>query len=484
MEGRPLTEEVDIQDYWRAIRRGWRIWASVGLIAAISAGIWSYCIRPTEYRAAASIVAAGELSPSASRITGILAKVPIELPSEVGSEAELCGYILQTRATRQAVIKECNLQQVVGASSPAEASRWLERWTKTELKRPNIARLEVALPGCPRVVELVAKGARKKAAALARRVASSYVTALDERLSQLQLTAAKRKRIFLHEQKQQVETDLTAAENELQQWEAEHEVMEVDSTGKLVLQRLMGLEERREQARVELEAAQQHARGLRDKLKEQPEMESASVVHRANPLVDQIREKLVSLESELAVAREAEGKSAQHPEVRKLQRELEAAQQALAQEQQRAMVKASTTEVANPVARKLREELVLEEVAIIASEARIEGLGEALRRTEQQMANLSQEALDYSRLTRKVKIKQVIFETLATEYERALVEEQGAEPVFRVIDEPVAPEYPAGPDMVSDMGLAGGIGVLVGWAWIMAGGLRSKGEEGRGEDSG
>ena len=484
MEGRPLPEEVDIQDYWRAIRRGWRVWAGAGLIAAISAGVWSYCIRPTEYRAAASIVAAGELSPNASRITGILAKVPIQLLSEVGSEAELCGYILQTRATRWAVVKECNLQEVLGGSSPAEASRRLERWTKIELKRPNIARLEVVLPGRPRVVELLAKGAREKVAELAVRIVNSYVSALDERLSQLQLTAAKRKRIFLHEQKQQVEADLTTAEHELQQWEAGHEVVEVDSTGKLVLQRLMGLEEQREETRVELGVAQQHARGLRDKLKEQPEMEPASVVHRANSLVDQIREKLVSLESEMAVARDVEGKSAQHPEVRKLQRELEAAQQALSQEQQRAMVKASITEVANPVARKLREELVLEEVAIIASEARIEGLGEALWRTEQQMVNLSVEALEYSRLTRKVKIKQVIFETLATEYERALIEEQGAEPVFRVIDEPVAPEYPAGPDVVGDMGLAGGMGVLVGWVWIMAGGLRSKGEGGRGEDSG
>ena len=127
MEGRPLIEEVNIHDYWRAVKGGWRVWVGAGLIAAISAGAWSYCIRSTEYRASASIVAAGELSPYASSITGIIAKVPIELPSEVGSEAELCGYILQTRATREAVVKECDLEQILGASSIAEASRRLER---------------------------------------------------------------------------------------------------------------------------------------------------------------------------------------------------------------------------------------------------------------------------------------------------------------------------------------------------------------------
>ena len=484
MEGRPSTEEINIQDYWRVTKAGWRVWVGAGLIAAISAGAWSYCVRSTEYRASASIIAAGELAASSSCITGILAKVPIELPSEVGSEAELCGYILQTRATHQAVVKECDLQQILAASTLSEASRRLGRWTRIELERPNIARLEVALPGHPRVVELVAKEAREKAAELAVRIVNSYMSTLHEQLSELQLTAAKRKRIFLHEQKQQVEAALSTAENELQQWEAEHEVVEVSSTGKLAVQMLMGLEEQQEQARVELGAARQHARGLRDKLNEQPDMEPASTVHRANPLVDQIREKLVSLESKLAVARDAEGKSAQHPEMRMLQRELQAAREALAQEQQRAMVKASTTEVANPVARKLREELVLEEATIIATEARIEGLGKAVQRTEQQMASLSQEALEYSRLTRTVKIKQTVFETLSTEYEQALIEEQGAEPVFRVIDEPVAAECAAGPHVMSDMGLAGGIGVLVGWLWIMAGGLGSKGKEGRGEGSG
>jgi len=484
MEDRPLIEEVDIYDYWRVIKARWRIWVGAGLIAAISAGVWSYCIRPTEYRASASIVAAGELGPRPSSITGILAKVPIELPSSVGSEAELCGYILQTRATRQAVVKGCNLEEVLGVSTLAEAAGRLERWTRIELERPNIVRIEVALSGRPRVVELVAKEARQEAAAHAVRIVNSYISTLHQQLSQLQLTAAKRKRIFLHEQKQQVEADLTAAENELQQWEAEHEAVEVDSTGKLVVQRLMGLEEQREQARVALGAAQQHARGLRDKLREQPGTEPSSIVRRANPLVEQIREKLVSLESKLSVARDVEGKSAQHPEVRTLQRELEAAQQVLAQEQQQAMVKASTTEVANPLAGKLREELVLEEATIIATEARIEGLGQAVQRTERQMANVSQDALEYSRLMRRVKIKQTVFETLSTEYEQALIEEQGAEPVFRVIDEPVTPEYPAGPHVMSDMGLAGAVGVLVGWLWIMAGGLGRKGKEGRGESSG
>ena len=478
------AEEINLQDYWQAIKQQWRVWLGVGLIAAISTGLWSYCIRPTEYIASASIVAAGELAPSPLQATGIIANLPIDLALRAGAEAELCGYILQTGTVRRAVVRECNLQQLLAPNSIEEASRRLGGRTEIQLERPNIVRLQVALPGRPRGAELLTKGARQEAAELAARTVNSYMAALRRQLSQLQLTAAKRKRIFLDEQKQKVQIELNATEQELQQWEAEHKVVELDGAGKLAVQRLMGIQYDQEKARVELRVVREYASSLRDKLKEQPAIEPASVVHRANPLVDEIREKLVSLESKIAVARDVEGKSAQHPEMRKLQRELEAAQQALVQEQQRGMIKASSTEIANPVAKKLREELALEEATITATEARIEGLGKALQRTEQQMVHLSVETLEYSRLARNAKIKQEIFETLATEYERALVEEQGGEPVFQVIDEPVVPEYPARPNVVSDMGLAGAIGVMVGLVWIMAGGLGRKEEEGSGESSG
>ncbi len=483
MEDQLTAEEINIWDYWEATKRAWRIWLGSGLIAAISAGIWSCCIQPTRYQASASIVATAELPPDYPQAISTMASALTGLAPGVGTEAELCKYILQTRETRCAVVKQCNLQQVLRASSATEASRRLEKWTKVKLERPNIARLEITLPGRPRVVEALAKEARREAAELAAQIANSYIKALHQQLSELHLAGAKRRRIFLEEQKQQVETELNRAAKELQQWEAEHKAVDVDEASKLAMQRLMNIEEQRELARVELAATRQRTRGLRQKLAEQPEAETATVVHQANPLVGQLRERLVTLESKLAVAKDAEGKSEQHPEVRKIQRELEATRQALAQEQQQEMLKASSTEVANPVAKKLQEELALEEVAITATEARIEGLGKALRRGEQQVVGLSEGALEYSRLVRKVRTKQAIFEALAGEYERALIEEQNKEPVFRVIDAPVAPEYPAGPNVANDMSLAGAMGVLIGWVWIMARGVRRKAEGGGDEKS-
>jgi len=250
--------------------------------------------------------------------------------------------------------------------------------------------------------------------------------------------------------------------------------MEISTVGKLATEELVDLQEQQEMTRLQLHTAQHHQEGLRQQLQQQPEMQAASVVHRTNPLVDELREKLVNLEAQLAVATEVEGKSRQHPDVRALQQQIDAATKALSEEQQQTMLKASTTEIANPIVRKLEEELVLEEANSTALEAKIEGLGEAIRRAEQEMAEMSGEALGYNRLLRNVEIKQTLFETLASEYEQALIEEQATEPVFYVIDEAMAPEQPEGPGPLVQMGLAGVIGILLAWVWIIVStGVRS-----------
>ena len=445
-----------------------------GVIAGLAALLWSCCIQSAEYATGTSIVAAGELPGTSLKNRWLVEALPIDLRTKAGIEAELCRYLLETRETRQRVAAQCSLRGYLAAASQQDTVRQLGNRSQTTLESPNIVILRVTLPGPSPLMGLFKGAKTAPTAQLTVRVVEAYLKVLGERLTQLHLTAAKRKRVFLEEQKEQIKTELEQAEEQLQGWQASHSVMEIGTAGKLATEELVGLQEQQEMTRVQLRATRHHKEGLRQQLQQQPEMQAASVVHRANPLVDEIREKLVNIEAKLAVATEVEGKSRQHPEVRALQQELDAATKALAEEQQQAMLKASTTEVANPAARKLKEELVLQEANSTALEARIEGLGEAIQRAEQEMAELSGEALGYNRLLRNVGIKQTLFETLASEYEQALIEEQATEPVFYVIDEAVAPERPEGPGPLVQTGLAGVIGILFAWVWIIAStGVRS-----------
>ncbi len=445
-----------------------------GVIAGLAALFWSYSIQSTRYATSTSIVATGQLPSTSLRNKWLVEALPIELPTEAGTGAELCRYILETNATQRQVVAQCSLQEGLGATSQQDAAQQLGNCTQTTLESPNIVILAVVLPGPSRLAGLFNRARTAPTAQLTVRVVEAYLKVLSERLTQLHLTAAKRKRVFLEEQKEQIRTELEQAEERLQSWQARHSVMEISTVGKLATEELVDLQEQQEMTRLQLHTAQHHQEGLRQQLQQQPEMQAASVVHRTNPLVDELREKLVNLEAQLAVATEVEGKSRQHPDVRALQQQIDAATKALSEEQQQTMLKASTTEIANPIVRKLEEELVLEEANSTALEAKIEGLGEAIRRAEQEMAEMSGEALGYNRLLRNVEIKQTLFETLASEYEQALIEEQATEPVFYVIDEAMAPEQPEGPGPLVQMGLAGVIGILLAWVWIIVStGVRS-----------
>ncbi len=438
-----------------------------GLVAGVVALIWSLFVAPGQYAASVTIVTSGELTRDADPLSGVMQALPFGLTAEVRSEAQLCRNILETQAVRIAVVEECELAGVLRARSSQDAAERLRSRTRVSVRRPSIVALTLTLPG--------RRGARlgpecdeaAEASELVVEVLNAYLKALSQRLSDLHLTAATRRRVFVEQQKHQLSQELIEAEERLQYWEAEHGIIEVDTVGRLATEALMNLEQAQDQARVELRAAAQQVASLSSQLERQPEMETASVVRQANPLVMKMREKLIELETERAVATQAEGNSQQHPKVRAIEQEITSVQQALAEEQERAMLTATATQIANPAARQLEQELIAWQVNKDTIEARISGLEAAIGRAKESVVELSDEALEYGRLLRTMKIKEALFETLASEYEQALIEEQATEPVFYVIDEPVVPERPEGPGPVVKTALAGVVGALVGWIWVM-----------------
>ena len=267
----------------------------------------------------------------------------------------------------------------------------------------------------------------------------------------------------------------------VQGWEEAHTLIEPELVGRLETEGLIRLQQGQEDVRVQLKTARQRLASLAEQQQKQPQMEMASVVRHSNPIIAKMRERLIELESRSAVAQHIEGKAEQHPEVRAIQEELNSARKALEEAEQEAMVEASTTETASAAARQVREELLTWQVNEQALEARMQGLRAAMERAEQGIAELSGEALEYGRLVRTAKIKERLFETLAAEYEQALIDEQGSEPSFYILDEPVPPEHPVGPGPLAKIALAGLLGGLVGWVWVVGWGGRRREERAGGE---
>ncbi len=469
------TQEITLQQYLSLTFDRWRVWVGAGIIAAVLAGMCSLLVVPEQYQATATIVTTGQMGNERESLRAIQA-LPIQMPGEVRSEAELCRQILETQTVRRQVVEECSLRAKLPGQSTQEIAKSLARRTKVAAKWPNLVTLTVTVPGSPRVSRARLSGREPEAARTAVKVIECYIRGLAKCLSEMHVTAAKRKRVFLEEQKRGMQEDLAEAEEALRGWEARHGIMQLEVAGKAVVEDLVSLQQSQEEARVELRGAKQRVAALQQELTQQPEMETAAVVQQANPLVAKLSERLVELETALAVATKVERKTEQHPEVRAIQQEIGETKEALAEEQERAMLEASRTEVASPTARRLQGDLVAWRVNREALEARIAGLDGAMKRAEAGVAELSGQALEYGRLVRTVKIREMLFETLAEEYEHALLEEQATEPAFHVLDAPVVPERPEGPGLLVRMILAALVGALVGWVWVMGSGERRKHE--------
>ncbi len=473
--------EIDIYEYVSTALNHWRVWVGTAIAAVIAATIWTVFIAPVEYSTTTSIIATGELLNNHERRGRVIEALPIALPQEAGAEAELCREILGTQAVRAAVIQKCQLMDILRARGAREAEAALARRTEVIIRRPGVVALKVTLPG-PRLVRLARSApSAQETKKLVVRVATAYTEAAQDCLSELRLTAAKRKRVFLERRKQEVGEGLAQAESTVRLWEAAHRLMRPELVGKLSTEELIRLQQAQEEARVEAKTARRRIASLRKQQEEHPEMEPASVVRRANPVIVKMRERLIEFEAQLAIARHIEGKAEQHPEVRAIREELASAQEALAEAEQEAMLEASTTEVASPGARRVREDLLAWLVNEQALEARIQGMETAMRRAEESIVELSGEALEYGRLIRTAKIKERLFETLAAEYEQALIDEQASEPGFYVLDAPVLPERPVGPSILAKIALAGLLGGLVGWVWVVAFGGAYRDKSGGGE---
>ncbi len=459
--------ETTIQEYICHIATRWRTITSLTLVAAAVAGLYSILVAGQVYVARGAIIATGELSTVPIGLEKLLPGASLEvLPVAVRPEADMCTAILKSRTVRQQLVRRHKLGRIWGITSEEAAVKVLQEKTHIEVGQPNVVEIEVRLSGAPRVL---AGGARnERIRQLSARLVNSYVQALQDKLATLHLSAAKRKRVFLEKKKSQSLMQLKQAEESLQRWESENKLINAQQAGKLATEELVALQQKRVQAQLELEAIAEEIAKAKQLLDEQPQLQIASLEQEANPLIIQLRERLVQLEADLATAVEIKGETEFHPEVEELHQQIEATQQALAQQQQQQMFIARKVETRNPATTALLEQLLPLQIKRQALAAKQDGLKRAIDEAERGIIGLSAQAMEYGRLLREISVREAVYQAVVSEYEQALIAEQAEEPQVYVLDEAVPPERASAPRVSLNMGLAGFAAMIVGLLWALS----------------
>lgn len=458
--------EVTITQYIQQVIAHWRVIATIIGAAATVAGLYSMLATGQVYTARSSFITTGELA-AAPTLEGLVQELTLNLvQTAVKPEVAVCQAILNSRTVREGLVKEYDLATMWGVASEEAAIHALGDQTKIEVQKPNVLEITVTLSGLPWVIARGGKNDRVRQ--LTAALANSYINALQDKLATFHLSAAKRKRVFLKDKVAESLAQLRSAEQALQGWESSNKLINAEEASRLATQGVVNLQQQQEQAQLELPTIYREITKAKQLLDQQPQMQIASLEQEANPLILSLREKLIQLQADLAMATEVKGETQFHPEVEDIQHQIRTTKQALAEQQRQQMFTARQVETHNPAVDKLLEKLLLLLIKREAVAARSEGLKRAIAEAEKGIMGLSVQAMEYGRLLRDVKVREAVYRAVVNEYEQARIAEQADEPQVYILDEAVAPEGASAPRVGVNMALAAFVAMIVGILWAMS----------------
>jgi uncharacterized protein involved in exopolysaccharide biosynthesis len=214
------TEEINIFDYYRVLKRHKKMIACilgvVSVLAVITSLLW-----PKTYTAEAVIMpvstSGGGISPLASQFSGLASMMGVSL-SGADNGAQKIVTILNSRTLIENVINSENLMPVLFEDMwDAKQGKWK---SDNPEELPNMEAAVRAVRGCVIITldELSFKITLSSASPdpkLAARVANAYLRELQSFINSNSLTAAKRNRIFIEQQLSDNKRELLESGKEL-----------------------------------------------------------------------------------------------------------------------------------------------------------------------------------------------------------------------------------------------------------------------------
>jgi len=257
-------EEVNLLDYWRVIRKRWKIIAVIFLTSVVTAAIVS--LRMTEiYQAKATIMpieSSGSRVSAALRSLGSLPFVGDLVPSIGGSKLVV---LLKSRTMAEDVIQALDLMKVL--------------FEEPQDEPPTLQDAVRSLTGITEITDdkkgLISISVEYKDPEIAADIANHYPIELQRFLSENALSMAKRNRIFVENQLHKVKKELREAEEALKGFQVNKKIVAMDAQTEASIMALANLKAQITAKEVELGVIKEFATpsnpdvlGIRDELRE------------------------------------------------------------------------------------------------------------------------------------------------------------------------------------------------------------------------
>jgi len=461
------TPEVTLFDYFRILKKRKRTIIWLFIAAVFFSGLLSKFVIPPTFEATTTLIFP-QPEPTAPTVflpttEGGLSKAA-SLVGLGGNQEPTDPYlaILKSRTIAERAVYKFNLQDGYKTDTLEQTIKRLQDNVKPEVTKEGLIQLTVDFRGTCPFLSWFKKQSPASPADDARQMAADianfYIDALSEFTQrEVFLHTATKYRSYVEEQLEKSREELRKAEEALRSYKEQKGVVSLPDEVKGALDNIAKLEADKVVTDAHLKEVEARVNLITKQIVEETKAPLQNVPAHS-PFVQELRNKLVSQESGLALATKEFGPS--HPKVIKLEMELEESKKQLNDELSR---------VLSSVKSKLAPELIDWEQERIATSARSAAEANVLSQLKARGGAVPAKETELTRRARDVEVLSGVYTLLADESEKARMAEAKEVITYQVLDRALPPDRKSRPRTGLNMALAGFLGLFVGIFWVFLG---------------
>ncbi len=387
----------------------------------------------------------------------ILATLASPQGTEDGPSLERLQAIIVSRRIRERIIEKTSLTEKLGEDSGETLDALTEMAVIKPIGSDGIS-IEVTTGGyfAPNLPKPGYSLSVEEARSLCAEIANLHITELRTYLRENHMQSASETRAFLQQRHDQLQKELDTSEDRLESLRAQYELLDPDSKAARLGERIRSLEQSRADAAAEADATADSLEVAEGQLSDIEARRISSQVQTRNPMITNLQQKLVQLQTELATEL-ASGKTPEHRDVVQIKSAIENVTCQLSDLEDTVMKEMG--EQPNPLHDDTIKQVVQLRVQLAGAKARRAEVDALLSRAESRMSQMPAVARQYVEIQRMEDLAAKRLSSIEqalwmAEYEEARAEMGGP---FTVLDTATPPTRRDGPPTL----IAGLIGFAV-----------------------
>ena len=424
------SSELGLRDYLQILHRRRWIIIEVFVILVGVVAVGSFLAKPI-YRATA-----GLLVETGTPMSSPHEELPIVVTTLSASHIrtiETHKRLMLGRPILEAVIDEVPLGLTVGGLSSQLSVQTVRDTDVIEIHVEN------------RDPDLAAK--------IANSVAANYILQNQEYGRESAASAAK----FLEEQLKKIKQDLSAAEQQVEQYKLSTGITDLGKEAGQQITVLGTLAKELAVAQADVQATVVHRQVIEHQLSKQDRFRLRDSTTQSNPVVRQLEIELAKLEQKRAGL--LEEYVAESSKVQAVDAQIESVKQQISGMLR--TVLAATTEEANPVRDTLLVDAASNRAAELAASSRVDALKQTISQLEAQLSAVPRKEKELGRLIRAQQVADRVYTLLLEKYHEIKVAEAMKLSRARLVEPAVTPRVPVIPRIKFNIALACILGLVL-----------------------